>query len=126
QPRLVHLVGQLGDDDGDTAGLLVFLDVGAGAHVDAAAPGGVGLGDAARAVDDAGGREIRARDVVHQLADGELGVVDERDAAVDDLAQVVRRNVGRHADGDARAAVDQQVRQAGRQDRGLPLGFVVV
>ena len=32
-----------------------------------------------------------------------------------DLAQVVRRDVGRHADGDARRAVQQQIRQAGRQ-----------
>ena len=39
-------------------------------------------------------------------------------AAVDDLAEIVRRDVGRHADGDAAGAVDQQVREARRQDRG--------
>ena len=40
-------------------------------------------------------------------------------AAVDDLAQIVRRDVGRHADGDAAGAVDQQVREARRQHRRL-------
>ena len=49
----------------------------------------------------------------------ELGIVEQRDAGVRHLAQVVRRDVGRHADGDARAAVQQQVRHARRQDRRL-------
>ena len=36
-----------------------------------------------------------------------------------DLPQVVRRDPGRHADRDALGAVDQQVREPGRQDRRL-------
>ena len=55
-----------------------------------------------------------------QLVDGDLGVVEMGDAGVDDLAQIVRRNVGGHADGDAARAVDQQVRELGRQDRPAP------
>ena len=61
QPRLVHLVRQFGDDDGLAAVVVVFLDVGLGAHHDAAAARRVGVIDLARAVDDAGRREIRAR-----------------------------------------------------------------
>ena len=49
--------------------------------------------------------------------------VDDR---VDDLAEVVRRDVRRHADGDAGAAVDEQVREARRQDERLALRLVVV
>ena len=45
---------------------------------------------------------------------------------VDDLAEIVRRDVGRHADGDAGRAVDQQVGDARRQDQRLPNGVVVV
>ena len=41
------------------------------------------------------------------------------DRGVDHFAQVVRRNVRRHADGDALRAVDQQVREPRRQHRGL-------
>ncbi len=44
------------------------------------------------------------------------GVVDDGDSGVDDFAEVVRRDVGRHADADAGGAVNQQVR-SGRQDR---------
>jgi hypothetical protein len=47
-------------------------------------------------------------------------------AGVDDLAQIVRRDVGGHADGDALRAVDQQVREARRQDLGFALGLVVI
>ncbi len=45
---------------------------------------------------------------------------------VDDLAEVVRRDVRRHADRDALAAVDQQVRVARRQCDRLLGGAVVV
>ena len=118
QARLVHLVRQLGDDDG-LAALVVFLDVGARAHDRRPRPVAIGGGDLLRAVDDAGGREIRARHVLHQLGERDVRIVDQRDAGVDDLAQVVRRDVRGHADRDAGRAVDQQVRHARRQDRRL-------
>ena len=54
------------------------------------------------------------------------GIVDQRDAGVDDLAEIVRRNVGRHADRDAAGAVDQQVGKLRRQDRRLFFVVVVV
>ena len=65
-------------------------------------------------------------DEPHQLVDGELRVLDERDQRVAHLAQVVRRDVRRHADGDARRAVDEQVRDCGRQDDRLLGGLVEV
>ncbi|MDH6665710.1 UNVERIFIED_ORG: hypothetical protein M2442_001709 [Methylorubrum zatmanii] len=45
---------------------------------------------------------------------------------VDQLAEIVRRNVGGHAHRDAARAVDQQVREAGRQDGRLLVLPVVV
>ena len=86
----------------------------------------IGLLDAARAVDDAGRGEVRTRDMLHQVLDAQVRVVDQRNAAVDHLGQVVRRDVGRHADGDAGGAVDQQIRDPGRQDRRFGLLLVVV
>ena len=76
----------------------------------------IGRADALAAEDDAAGREIRARNDVDEFVDGERGIVDQRDAGVDHLAEIVRRNVGRHADGDAAGAVDQQVGKFGRQN----------
>ena len=64
--------------------------------------------------------------VLHQALDRDVGVVEHRDGRVDDLADVVRRDVRGHADRDAGAAVDEEVREARRQHRRLGLGLVVV
>ena len=56
----------------------------------------------------------------------DVGPVDQRQAGVDDFAEVVRRDVGGHAHGDAAGAVDQQVGDARGQDRRLLLLAVVV
>ena len=61
-----------------------------------------------------------------QLVDREAGIVDQRHTGVDHLAEVVRRDVGRHADGDAAGAVDQEVGKARRQHHRLALVVVVV
>jgi hypothetical protein len=53
-------------------------------------------------------------------------MVDEVDGGVDHLAEVVGRDVGGHADRDALAAVDEQVREAGGQHVGLGLVARVV
>ena len=82
--------------------------------------------DAGDAVDDARGREVRAGDVLHQAVDVDLGIVDQRDGGVDHFRQVVRRDVGRHADRDAGRTVDQQVREPRRHHRRLVFLLVVV
>src|SRR5690606_38279390 len=96
------------------------------AHADRAATGLVRGVDAGTAKDDAAGREVRTRDVLHQLRQLDLWIVDERNAAVDQLAQIVRRNVGRHADGNTARAVGEQVREARRQHLRLDLRTVIV
>ena len=57
---------------------------------------------------------------------GRLGVGEGPLHPRGDLAQVVGRDVGRHADGDACRAVDEQVREAARQDGRLGGATVVV
>src|SRR5690606_36270090 len=124
---LVDLVAQLMDQDLLAATDLVdVLDGAARPHIDAATAGLVDFNDTGTAVDDTGGGEIGARDVLHQLLDGHVRVGDQRQATVDHFGQVVRRNVGRHADGDTTGAVDQQVGHAGWQHLGNLLGAVVV
>ena len=54
------------------------------------------------------------------------GLASSADAGVDHLAQVVGRDVGRHADRDARGAVHEQVGEPGGQDQGLGFAAVVV
>ena len=125
QPRLVHLVRDLGDDD-RLATVVHHLHVGTRAHAHAAAAGAVGQVDAADAVDDAGGGEVRPGHVLHQAFDVDLRVVDQRDRRADHFRQVVRRNVGGHAHRDAGRTVDQQVREPRRHDRGFLFLLVVV
>ena len=48
-----------------------------------------------------------------------LRIVNQRATGVDDFGEIVRRDVRGHADRDARAAVDEQIRDARRQDDGF-------
>ena len=78
------------------------------------------------AADRAAGREIRPLHVLHQLLERDVRIVDLRADAVDDFAEVVRRHVRRHADGDAGAAVDEQIRKRGGKNGRLGPRLVVV
>ncbi len=58
-------------------------------------------------------------DELHELLDGRVGMGEQVHGRGDDLDQVVRRHVGRHAHRDAGGAVHEQVRVGRRQDRRL-------
>ncbi len=118
QAGLVDLVGQLGDDDA-VAAAGGFLDVGLGADDKVALAAAVGGADAFLAEDQATGGKVGAGHDAHELVDIGRGVVDEQGEGGAQLAEVVGRDVGGHADGDAGGAVEEQVGQAGRQDLGL-------
>src|SRR5439155_17222845 len=95
-----------------------------------AAPGAVRLLDRGGADDQAGRREVRplddADERVEGLRLGRLRVVEAPLRGGRDLAQVVRRDVGRHADRDPGRAVDQEVREPrGQHDRLLGAAVVV-
>src|SRR5699024_189071 len=70
--------------------------------------------------------EVRAGDVLHEVAERGVRVLKHADAGVYDLGQVVRGDVRRHADGDAAGAVDQQVGEAGGEDSRLFAALVEV
>ena len=121
QTRLVYHVRDFCNNDLALAVRQIY-DLGLCADFDLAAAGRVGGADAAAAHDNAAGREVRALDELADLVHLRLGMVDDIAGAVDDLREVVRRDVGRHADRDTGRAVYQQVGEAGRQyDRLLAL-----
>ena len=103
-----------------------FFDAGLGAHLHRAAARAVGVVDAGEAEDRAARREVGALHELHQVVRRGIGVVDEVQSRVDDLAHVVGRDAGGHADGDALAAIDEQVREPRGQHRGFFGGAVVV
>jgi hypothetical protein len=86
----------------------------------------VGLADALRAQNQRARREVGTR---QQFQDGfqrAVRVFQPIDERVDDLAEVMRGDVGRHPDGDAAAAVAQQVRESRGQHGRLLRALQVV
>ena len=75
--------------------------------------------------DDAAGREIRPLDEFEKLRVGEVRIFDQRDGRLAELAQIVRRNGGRHADRDAARAVGEQIGKRRRQHDGFVVLAVI-
>ena len=119
EPGLVHHVRNFRDDDLLLARSLDGLGEDPGAHLHAAPSGLVALADTFTPVNEPRGGKVGPGNVLHQLVDGQPGPLHQRDKAVDDLVQVVRRDVGGHAHGNTRGAVDEQVGQPRRQHRRL-------
>ena len=115
---LVDHVGNLGDHD-PLAVALPLLDLGAAAHADLPPSELVHRADAVHAADHRAGGEVGALHELHEVIDRAVAVVDVVRDAVAELAEVVRRDVRRHAHGDALRAVQQQVRELRRQDGRL-------
>ncbi len=126
QIRLVHLVRDLVDDDRLATALVDLLDVRACAYHNAAAAGAVAFADTLLAIDDSRGRKIGSGNDLHQFVDRDVRVRKQREAGRNRFRQVVRRNVGRHAHGNAGRPVDEQVGQPRRQDGRLQLLAVVI
>src|SRR5581483_7736442 len=122
--RFVDLVGNLGNDDFVLTAILD--DFGLAANRDGSASGPVGF--AARFVTEnrAPRGKIGALDDVGQQVVARVGVVDQRRYRVGNFAEVVRRDVGRHSDGDAGRTVDEQLREATRQNGRLDALIVEV
>ena len=99
QRRLVHHVGNLGDDDPLPAILRLFEGM-AGADDQPTVTGPIGGGDALATDDDAAGWKVRSPDQLHEVLGGGLGVVDQPEGRIAHLAQVMRWDVRRHADRD--------------------------
>ena len=114
-----RLVRHLGDDDLVAAAAAPLLDLAHRPQADRALAGAVGVDDPLAAHDQRAGGEVGALHELHQVVGRGVGVVDEVDGGVDHLAEVVGRDVGGHADRDALAAVDEQVREPGRQHERL-------
>ena len=117
QGALVHLIRQLVDDDRLLVALFQIFDVRASAHHHTAAASVVAIAHTGNAVDEAGGREVRRRNDVDQLINRHFRIGQQRQTAIDHFIEVVRRDIGRHADRDTRRAVNQQVRDLRRHDQ---------
>ena len=118
-------VGEFGDHDAVSPGGQL-LDPRCRPGPERAPAALVGIPDAVQADDLAARRQVRAGHEPHQLVQRGVGIGDQVPGGRDDLGEVVRGHVGRHADSDSGRAVDQQVGQAGREHLRLNFRAVVV
>ena len=129
QLGLVDQEGQFRHDDIAFA-VVEGLDLGHGADLDLAAAGTVRLFNAFSSQDRGAGRKIRSFHDLHDVVDRDLFVfhlaVDDLYHSIDQLPDVMGRDVGRHTDRDACGAVGQEVRVSGGKHRGLLFRLVKV
>ena len=104
-----------------------FFDLPAGPAFQRAAPAAIGLGNVGGAADDlAATGKVRAGQQGEQFIVRQVRRLDQRHAGIGHLAQVVARDFGGQAHGNAAGAVEQGKGQARRQLVGLFGGAVVV
>ncbi len=113
-------------DDHLFVALLRRLERRPGPNLDDPATGLVGLVDPFDAVDEAGRGEIRSGHDGHQVLDLGSRVLDHHQAGIDHFAEVVRRDVRGHADGNAGAAVHEKIGELGGKDARLAFRAVVI
>jgi len=76
--------------------------------------------------DNPTGGEIRPRDNLHHIFKGNLRVADICHTGINDFSRVMRRNIGRHPNGNAARAIDQKIGVFSRQNRWFFLGFIII
>src|SRR5206468_8438062 len=94
--RAIDVVWNFSDDDLFFAAFELF-DAGLAAHLHTASPGLEILFDSRHAADDAAGREVGPFYMFHQLLERDFRIVDLLTDSVNHFAEIVRRNIGRHA-----------------------------
>ena len=107
QLGFVYLIWDFIDYNGFA--LAVFadrLDMGFTAHDHAAAAGFIAFAHAAQAVNSCAGREIGRLDDVDQLVDFSFRLIQQAQAGIDGIAQIVWRDIGRHTDGNTGRTID--------------------
>ena len=125
EAALADLIGNGGQDDRPPV-TATFLDVVARPHHDRAAARIIGAARARLAQDQRRCREIGAGDDLDQFVGRDGGIVDIGEAGAQHFAQIVRRDVGRHADRDAARAIDEQVGEARGQHLRLMFRRVII
>jgi hypothetical protein len=119
-----RLERQLGNED-SLRTVAILVDLGVRTHADRPPAGAVALGDAGPPENHRARGEVGPGHEPHEVFDGRVGIVDQVERGVDDLAQVVRRDVGGHADRNAPTPVHQEVREPRRDDERLAVTAVI-
>ena len=119
QAGFVELIRNFVNDDRETS-VANFFDSGGAAHGQVSTTGAVCLADALASDDNTAGGEVWSRDELHQIFDADLvkfiKTVDQQVESGYQFTQIVRWDVGCHANSNAIGAVHQQVGDSGGQN----------
>ena len=118
------LIGNPADDNPITV-LLVLFDRAVAAQYHRAAARQITPANAAAAANLPARGKIGSRNDIDQLVDRNVRLIDDSHQRIANLAQVMRRNAGRHADRDPLRPVHQQVRKLAGQHRRLHAPLVI-
>ena len=118
QVSFVNLVGDFGNNDMVLA-LVGRHDLCFSTNFYNAAAGVISAGNTFLAQNAGTGREVRAFDSCHQLRNFHIRIINQHNQAINNLAQIVRRNVSSHTNCDTGTAVNQQSRDLRRKYAGL-------
>ena len=106
--------------------MIHWLDLQCRLHNDFAAPGAIGFFRAFCTKNDSGSREVGTRHELDQVFNGSIRVIEQVHDRIGNLTQIVRRNAGTHANGDAFAAIAEEVRELAGKHDGFTLQLIVV
>ncbi len=125
QAGFIDLIGNLCDDD-DVAILALPFDNSPGPHRDLPAAGLVCLQDSGPAINETRGWKIRTWNPLVNFGKAGIGFFDQVDHGLAHFHQVVRRHVGRHADGDPARSIYQKIGRTTRKKGRFQSIFIVV
>ena len=108
QAGFVDLVRNLRNNDALPV-VLTGFDIRFCPNNDSSPSGRVRFPHSVVAIDDSPGGEVGSFDDLHQFLVIDIGVFNVGNTPVDHFAEIVRRNICRHADGDTARAVDEKV-----------------
>ena len=123
---LVHLIGQLCHYYAGAVVLAELLKIRLCADCYLSAPGGIRRADTASPHYDASCGKIRSLNMLHQVAEVRLGVIQNADAGVDHLPQIMGRDIRRHTNCNTAGTVNKKVRESAGQYSGFLTALVKV
>src|SRR5436853_82060 len=119
EPGFIDLVWDLGDYDGHSlCGLSNAVNRDPRPHHNRAPACFICLSNSFSTIDETAGRKVRTGNHSHDGLQPCVGVLNQIHSGFDNLVEVVRRDIGRHSNGDSTRAVYKQIRiSGGKYDR---------
>ena len=102
------------------------LDIGFGPNIEPSIARMIASSHTIKAENDPACREIRTLNMLEEVIDSSFGIIYKMHQSVDRFIQVVRWDIGRHADRNTGGAVTDEIREFAGQYLGFFTGIIIV